>query len=173
MATDSVPAVYGLNKFLWDRIESAGILTALDYGGLIPIVPTQETAALRQAIDEQAGVKSAPYIVYSWYNNGFNQDWFRPVDTVVYVINSTDGKKLRELVLLIIDCFKRYDESALAVNEFIFGSDLSDEYKAYDYKSILLVSANGGQPTALDNEPMEALVTVRVQYTNERDDKPL
>lgn len=168
----NVPAVFGVNKFLWDQIKKAGILDESDYGGLIPIVPNQEVAALRQAIDEQPGVGGQPFIVYSWYSNGYGTDWFYPIDTVVYVINSTSGKKLRELLLLMIDVFKMYDESAAAVNKFVFdpANGLNAEYTNYEYKSILLASADAGRPTALDDEPVEALVTIRVQYTNERDE---
>lgn len=169
MATN-VPAVFGLNKYLWAQIVAQGILDKNNYGGLIPIVPVQETAGLKQAMDEQAGVGSFPYIVYNWNTNGYNQDWFKATDQIIYVVNATNQAKLRELVLLILDLFKRYDESAAAVNEFIFKSDLGPAYKAYDYKHISVSAASGGSPTALDNEPIEAVITVRVNYTNSGDD---
>jgi hypothetical protein len=173
MEYDSVPAVFGLNKFLWDRIEKATILDKANYGGLIPIVPSQEVAALRQAIDEAPGVGSHGFIVYSWYTNGYAQNWFQPIDTVIYRINATNGKELRALILLIIDTFKRYDESAEAVNAFIQGSNLNDEFKAYDYKSVYTAAAQASQPTALEDEPMEATVTVRVAYAHDRDNHSL
>lgn len=172
MATN-VPAVFGLNRYLWAQIETQGILDKNNYGGLIPIVPVQETAGLKQAMDEQAGVGSFPYIVYNWNTNGYNQDWFNATDQIVYVVNATDQKKLRELTLLILEVFKRYDESAAAVNNFIFKSTLGPAYKAYDYKHISISSASGGTPTMLDNEPIEAVITVRVAYTNSGDDSPL
>jgi hypothetical protein len=171
----NVPAVFGLNKFLWARIKDAGILDETNYGGLIPIVPGQEVPALRQAIDEQPGVGSHPYIIYSWTTNGYDQDWFKPIDQVVYVISSTDGKKLRELLLLIIDTFKMYDESAFALNRFVHdpANNLSAEYQQYDYKSIVLIAAQASKPTSIEDESVEALVTIRVQYTNERDSTTL
>lgn len=182
MAYDSVPAVFGLNKFLWDRIVKAKILgetedeARANYGGLIPIVPNQEVAGLTQAIDEAPGIGGHPFIVYNWYTNGYGQQWFQPIDTVIYRINATDGKKLRQLILVTIDAFKRYDESAEAVNAFIQGTNhgaLDSEYKAFEYKSVFTSAAQAGSPTSLEDEPVEATVTLRVQYTNDRDWKPL
>lgn len=174
MASDSIPAVFGLNKFLWDRIEKAGILDKANYGGLTPIIPNQEVAGLRQAIDAAPGIGSHGFIVYSWYTNGYGTNWFEPIDTIIYRIEATNGKELRQLVLLTIDCFKRYDDSAVAINDFIQAdSTLSPEYKAFNYLSVYTAAAQAGTPNSLEDESMAATVTVRVQYTNEKDSQAL
>jgi hypothetical protein len=173
MAYDSVPAVYGLNKYLWAKIKEKGILNEANYGGLIPIIPNQEVAGLRQAIDAAPGIGGNGFIVYSWYTNGYGQNWFEPIDTVIYRIEATNGKELRQLILLTIDAFKRYDDSAVAINDFIQGSTLGDEYKAYNYLSVYTAAAQAGSPNSLEDEPMQATVTVRVQYTNEKDNNVL
>lgn len=172
MAND-IPAVYGLNRYIWAKIEEAGILDKANYGGLTPIIPTMEVAQFTQAMDAQNGIKSFPYIVYNWNTNGYAQDWFQSSDQIIYLINATDGKKLRELILLILDHFKRYDESAQAVNDFIQGSALSDKYKAYHYKSINIQSATGGSYASQENEPITAMITVKATYTTTDGDLPL
>lgn len=181
MAFDSIPAVYGLNRYLWAKIVEAGILGPDDatvranYGGLIPIVPVQETPLLQQAMDEQPGIKSFPYIVYSWYQNGHMQDWFMESDNVVYRINAnaTHGKEMRQLVLLFNNLLKRWDESAQALNRWIQDSSLSDEYKAYDYKYLNIQAATGGTSTDLEDAPITAMVTVKIEYSNNRSNSPL
>jgi uncharacterized protein RhaS with RHS repeats len=171
--SDHIPAVYGLNRYLWAKIQEEAILDPASYGGLIPIIPTQEVPQLAQAMDSQDGIRSFPFIVYTWNTNGYDQEWYTASDQIIYVINSNDGKKLRQLVLLISKQFKRFDESARAVNEFVQGSTLSDEYKAYDYKYISVQAGTGGQPGFNENDPISAMVTVRAMYTHTADDEPL
>lgn len=171
----SIPAVFGLNKFLWAKIKEAGILDETNYGGLVPIVPVQETPLLQQAMDEQTGIRSFPFIVYSWYQNGHTQDWFMECDNAVYRINvnPNDGIKLRQLVSLINDVCRRWDDSAQALNDWIQASNLSQAYKDYDYKYINIQSTQGGQPTDLDHAPITAMVTVKIEYTHAKSNRPL
>lgn len=178
MTTSNIPAVFGLNKYLWAKLTQEGVLTASDYttpDGLVltPIVPFQEVAQLKQAIDFGAGIGSKPYIVYNHGNNGFDARWFTPVDQILYTIDSVDGKKLREVFMFVNNLFKRYDESAEAVNRWLDSSDLGPEYKAYEYKSIQVFAATAGHYTTLEGEPLHATITVRVIYTNAADAYPL
>lgn len=173
--SENIPAVYGLIKYLWSHIETAGILGD-NYGGLVPIVPDQEVPLLQQAMDVQDGIQSFPYIVYAWNTNGYDYAWYEQVDQVVLLVNSTDNAKLRELLLLVLDHFKRFDESAIAVNRFVQANDFGTrdaEYKAYDYKTISVQQATGGRPGASEDDPIQAMITIRVCYTNSRDDTPL
>lgn len=172
MATN-IPAVFGLNRYLWAKIQEAMILDPANYNGLTPIIPVQEVPEFLQAIDAQDGIKSYPYIVYTWNTNGYEQQWFVPSDQIIYQIHSTDNKKLRELILLITDHFKRFDESARAVNSFIQNSPLNAEYKSYDYKFISVQQAQGGWHTQDENAPIKATITVKATYSANRDNTPL
>lgn len=181
MAYESIPAAYGLNRYLWAKIKEAGILDEANYGGLIPIIPVQETPYLQQAMDERDGIKSYPYIVYSWYQNGHLQDWFMNCDNVVYRINANvdDSKELRQLMILFNDHLKRWDESAQALNDWIRDHRDADDnplpagYHQYDYKYLNIQAATGGTPTDMEGAPITAMITVKVEYTTDRDNNPL
>lgn len=174
MVHKHIPAVFGVNKYLWHQIESEGILDKANYGDMIPIIPVQEQPGFIQAMEERPGIGQFPYIVYSWYSNGIDSDtWYRQTDTVVYNIYSTDAKKLRELVLLTVDHLKRYDDSAQAVGQYLAGVvGLNDEYLDYDYKTIWVAATTAGTPSSYENNPNRASVTVRITYTDDANDRP-
>lgn len=170
---DNVPSVYGLIEFLWAKITEAGILDPVDYAGLTPIIPYKEVPLLMQAMDRQSGIKGFPYIVYAWSTNGYDQAWFVACDQIVFMINSWDTNKLNELIVLISNLFKRFDESAVALNAYIQNSALPQEYKDYEYKYTSVQAGMGGGPVMDENSPTEAMLTIRVEYTHQRDNVSL
>jgi hypothetical protein len=192
MDTNHIPAVFGLNKYLWDKLSTSvegndPILNPADYAGLIPIVPLQEVPQLLQAIDSIPGITSVPYITYLWYTNGFTADsWYQPTDTVIYTIYATDQKRLRQIVLMATRLFKQFDKSAQAVNSFITSaypapvppavdgpSASGYQYRAYSYNYISVSASTGGVPVGLENDAIPASITVRVNYTSSENDLPL
>lgn len=176
MEANSIPSVFAINKYLWKQIKDNAILDEANYGGLIPIIPIQESAPFIQAMEQQAGIGQFPFVIYSWYTNGIDADsWFKQTDTVIYTIYSTDQKKLRQLVLLFVSLLKRFDLSAQSVNRFMESQNppLSAEYLAFDYKSIHVAASNAGTPAGAENDPNVATVTIRVTYTNDENDLPL
>lgn len=175
MVTNHIPAVFGVNKFLWAKIQEAGLMNSADYSGLTPIIPIQEEAELLNVINAQDGIKTLPYIVYTWYSNGDAKNWWEQEDQVIYIIKSLDQTKLRQLVLLIRKYLKRWDDSARAVNDYVQNpaNGLSAEYLAYIYKYIDVQALTGGVPSTAENEPIKATVTVQICYTNDDNDNPL
>jgi hypothetical protein len=174
MEINSVPAVFGMNGYLWSQIQAGSILSPSDYGGLIPIIPIQQEPQLITAIEAVGGISSAPYIVYSWYNAAIDANsWYRPTDMVVYSIYSLDQLKLRQLYMLMFNLFSKFDVSAQAVNKFVQGSSMSAEAKQYNYNFISVSAGMAGQPQQVENAPYRATLTLRVNYTNPSFDEPL
>lgn len=172
MASKYIPAVLGLNKFLWNFIS--GDIFDGDYRGLVPIIPTGEAPQLLQVLDEQPGIGNSPYIVYTYYTNGINADsWYKTTDTVLYTVYAPNQAKLNEIVTYMVNLFKRFDVSAGEVNRFIqTAPGLDDAYLAYHYNYISVVSATGGTAPDIENDPIRATITLRVNYTNPIVDTP-
>lgn len=176
---NNIPAVYGLNKYLWHLI-SQDVMDASSYSNLVPIIPNGEAPTFLQMLDELPGVQSRPYIVYTWYTNGYDANsWYKPTDSVLYTVYALDQTKLNEIVMFIVNLFKRFDLSAQAVNTYIQTTPMSTDtaldaqYKAYNYSYINVASATGGVAPTLENDPISATVTLRVNYTNTFTDVPL
>jgi hypothetical protein len=134
-----------------------------------------------QAIGESDGVSTAPYIVYTWYSNGIDSDWYITYDTIVFTVKAAqDTKVARQLVLLAKTLFRRWDESAQAVNAWVntpgraqeFGTVFAD-YEAYNYTHISVWALTGGLPGTMDLEPVHATITIRVGFTWDGNDQPI
>lgn len=190
MESKTIPAVFGLNRVLWAQIAEKGILDKANYKGLTPIIPTQEEPQFISAMDSLDGIMSYPYVVYNHYTNAIDANsWYKQTDTVTYTINAIDSKKLRQLFMLTVDLFKRYDDSAAVVNRYIANAyppatPVPDpfvdgpqypgyEYRCYHYNYIYVVSANASAPQTAENDPARATITLRVNYTDTRNDSAL
>lgn len=172
----NIPAVFGLNRFLWNYLKGSGILSESDYKGLVPIIPNGEAPQFLQMLDTQPGIQTHPYIVYTWYTNGFDANsWYKPTDTIIYTVFALDQSKVNELVINIVNLFKRFDVSAAEVNTFIQNpaNALSQQYKDYNYGFISVSAANGGVAPNIENDPITATITLRVNYTNPVVDNPI
>lgn len=165
-------------RWLWAQIDHSGILADYkdNYQGLVPIVPIQDEPGLLSTIGEHDGVSNAPYIVYTWYNNGIDANFYLAYDTLVFTIKAQDQKAVRQLILLMKTLFRRYDESAQALNRWVARTDLgsyASDYREYNYKYISVWALTGGIPGTLDLEPVHANVTIRVGFTWDGNSQPL
>lgn len=170
MATSTMFPVYAINRFLWSRIEAEGILKKSDYsapevpGGIIPIVPVRETAELMTIIDQQPGVSSRPYIVYTWVKINTGTDWFVKTHEIAYAIRSDDDTKLAQLMNLFEDLFEDYDMAAHRLNTYILANGTTAQ-KQFQFKSISIASISEQMPGEQENSPNESIITIRAQYT--------
>jgi hypothetical protein len=105
-----------VNKYLWSRLTSSGVLTASNYFAaefgmtLVPIVPIQEVPELANHIDDN------PYIVYSVMTTpsdagNFDEWWFER-DELTFAIYAPNVAKLQEITNCIKASFRRQDQTA-------------------------------------------------------------
>jgi hypothetical protein len=170
MATESTHPVHAINRFLWDRISTDGILSKTDYTtaefpqGIVPIVPVEETPVLMGIIDAQAGVGSLPYIVYTWSKVPGGQDWFIKEHEVAYALRSADNTKTRRLLNLFENLFEDYDQAAHRVNAYNMTNG-SQPLKRFHFKEIHLSMLGSQMPAEREAGVNEALISIRVKYT--------
>lgn len=183
--SDDIAAVHGIIRFLWHKIKEEEILDPDDYAGLTPIVPYHEVPALMQVMDLQEGIQQFPYIIYTWTTNGYGQNWFEPCDQAVFTISSHSDDKLRQLIKLMTNLFKRFDESAALIDYYIetgrcgrnctalVPDVIPAKYKEYGYQYTEVLAATGGGAVMDENSPKEAMITMKIEYTQDRDNIPL
>lgn len=193
--TNSIPAVFGVNRYLWQKLQDTKILDPANYNGLTPIIPTQEEPTFIQAMEKQDGIGAFPYIVYAWSTAGYGTNYWACSDQITYLIASHDQKKLRELTLAIAGLLKRFDASASQINKFIAtavtgtkdaqGNDIlmfpvadsvagtnASVYRKYDYKYTSVQAINASISKTEDTQPYRASITIRVGYTFDDDGIP-
>lgn len=174
MATSSIHPAYAINKFLWNRIETEGILAKTDYatsslpGGIVPIVPVEETADLLTIIDAQAGITSRPYIVFTWTKVNTNDPPYLKTHEVAYAIRSADDVKMRRLINLFDDLFSDQDIAALRLNRFLMAAPTTTvpaSLKKFHFKTVTTSTLGGQMPAERENGVNESLITVRAMFT--------
>lgn len=164
MAIDKIQPAHAINRYLWSRIEAAGILSKTNYSGLTPIIPVEETPEFMTVINAQPGVTSHPYIVYSWSRGTSGQTWFLKNHNIAYSIRSSDDDKMGQLLNLFEQEFLSYDAAAHKVNAFIAASG-STAQKRFNFTHIYIQVLGAPMPTESENGDSEALVTISVNYT--------
>lgn len=157
--------VHVLNKFLWANLEAKGVMSLLDYNGLVPIIPTQQVPVFNNM------ASGKPFIVYTYIVSSYDADLWANVEQVTYRIFSDDEKKLRQVTNFIVDLCKRFDWTANDVNLWLetagFPADSDD--RKFDFKYVQVVGASSPEPFAQEGGRQDSSVTVRVAYTHDSD----
>lgn len=166
MASSQTPAIEGIRLFLWDRLKKAGLMDATKYART-PLVPVQEAPDFIAEIEAKG---NPPYIIYNWTTDSIGTFWMMPSDQMVFLIYSPDMAAINDIVQFMSGLFRRYDDTASEVNSFIAGlvaqrPALADTIGKYSYKTITLSSAGGPLPFDQEAARQEALVSIRVTYT--------
>jgi hypothetical protein len=106
-----------LRKWLWSQLQSTGILTASDYQvgalALVPIVPVQQQPEL---VDKVGG---KPFIVYDQVESAVDSGlWYVHNEQVLFTVYCEDFAKASQIRSLMVDLFRRQDQSANDLNKF-------------------------------------------------------
>lgn len=165
MAINKVQPVHAVNRYLWSRIKSEGILTESDYEGMVPIVPIKETPDLITIIDAQPGISSLPYIVYTWSRGSNNGEWYLETHELAYSVRSADEEKLGQLIKLFNLEFRDYDRAAMRVNAYIQNNGTASQ-KAFQFKYINVMSLGAAMPADTENGVDEALITISATFVD-------
>lgn len=111
-----IDAMFELRKFLWEELKLAGIFKSKDYysdninSEIVPIIPVQQVPEIDQFLN---GKK---HIVYDKIGMSFEDIWLIACEKVLFTIYSTDITDVYEIRNLIMDLFRRMDDSAKDLN---------------------------------------------------------
>lgn len=134
MTAYEFPARTILNHALWENLTSYSVLNSADYvipnitNPLIPIIPIQEVQEFNNLLPGKT------YIVYDY--EAFTQpsdDWFKTEEYIVYSIVSSSYNKIVEITELMVDLFRRYDDSGRDISELNYRPDLFKFYSSSVY----------------------------------------
>lgn len=111
-----IDAMFELRKFLWKELKLAGMFNQNDYysdnlgADIIPIIPVQQLPEMDQFLN---GKK---HIVYDKIGLTYEENWMICCEKVLFTIYSTDITEIYEMRNLLVDLFRRMDDSARDVN---------------------------------------------------------
>jgi hypothetical protein len=156
-------AMYELRKFIWTKLQAAGIFESTDYYSdnieetLIPIFPVQQSPEMSQYF---SGKK---HIVYDKIGIAYEDLWAICNEQILFTIYSTDVSEINEMRNFFIDEFRRMDESARDINRW---SLVSNKFKFF---SIYISEMSPTGPSEEIQGYMSADVILEVKYSRHTD----
>lgn len=156
-------AAHGINKYVWKVIQEE--LSWTKIGALTPIIPVQEQPEMTNA--------KQPYIVYRYSTQPYGTDWYTCIEQCTYVVYSSSETEIREAVNLLTAMFKRFDESAQQINDWIDSNGNADN-KAYDYKYVRVnMSSAPEEVETTEGGRAGGIVVIQYMYSHDSDNSPL
>lgn len=162
MADYTKTAISDVIGILWKELKDNGALVDTDYpivGGqrLMPIFPTQE--------DETKNLISnpnAPYLVYDFDTMSYDVEWVICKERLTFKIYATEFDKVVEIMNIMLDLFRRFDESAATVNAYVKTVNPTSPFR---YKYFSLTEANSPDPADELAGRLEADISIVYAYT--------
>jgi hypothetical protein len=134
-------AMYDIRQHLWENLVSNQILDNLDYYSdnigeeIVPIIPVQQLAEMNQFLSGKT------HIVYDKVGISYEDNWAICCEQILFTIYSTDFGQIAEIRNLMMDLYRRMDESARDVN---YDKGISNKFKFY---SIFVADISATSPS--------------------------
>ena len=112
----NIDAMYEIRKHLWQELILNKIFNDSDYYSdnigkeIIPIIPVQQQPELNQFL---SGKK---HIVYDKIGLSYEENWMICCEKILFTIYATDFSEINQIRNLMIDVFRRMDDSAKDLN---------------------------------------------------------
>lgn len=159
MVNYKLDAMLELRKYIWKRLKDTDIFNEDDYyseniGDItVPVIPVQQVAELNQFL---SGKK---HIVYDKIGMSYEDLWAICCEQILFTIYSTDVSEINEIRNFMTDEFRRVDESARDVNNWV---DLSDKFQFY---SIFIADISPTEPSEEMEGFLSADIVLEIKYS--------
>lgn len=117
----SLSATQKIIDYLWKELTDKGAMEINDYevdllnsGGnyYLPILPSQQDQIITNAL------ASKTHIIYDWVADGYEENWLICKDSMMFTIYSKDQSDILKIQNVMLDAFRRMDETARDLNNF-------------------------------------------------------
>lgn len=108
--------MYDLRKHLWQSLKDIDILEPQEYYSdnlgeeLVPIIPVQQMPEMNQFLSGKT------HIVYDKIGMSYEDNWVICCEQILYSIYSTDISEIAQIRNLMVDLYRRMDDSATEIN---------------------------------------------------------
>jgi len=117
MTDYSIDAMYEVRKHLWSQLVLNNIIDPNDYYSdnlgetIIPIIPVQQSPEMNQFLSGKT------HIVYDKMGSTYEENWMICCEKISFTIYSVDFAEINIIRNMMIDVFRRMDESARDLNK--------------------------------------------------------
>lgn len=130
MTNYSLNAAGAVRDFLWEKLTTTDsnvksgqkmfdpadyqidLLSGTEFT-MVPILPSQQDALLDGALADKN------HIIYDYVADGYEDNWMICRDSMMFTIYSKSYAEIAEIQNLMLDLFRRMDESAEDINNYI------------------------------------------------------
>ena len=112
----SIDAMYEIRKHLWREILANNMLDIDSYysdnlgSHIIPIIPVQQSPEMNQFLNGKT------HIVYDKIGSTYDENWMICNEKISFTIYSIDYSEINSIRNMMIDVFRRMDQSARDIN---------------------------------------------------------
>jgi hypothetical protein len=158
MANYNIDAIYEIRKYLWEELLLNGLLDENSYysdnigSAIIPIIPVQQSPELNQFLSGKA------HIIYDKMGSTYEENWMICCEKISFTIYSTDYSEINAIRNLMIDVFRRMDDSAKDLNK----SRSTDKIIFYN---TLIMDMSSTEPSEELAGFLSADVIIEVKYS--------
>jgi hypothetical protein len=156
-------AVFAIRKYIWQKLQDAGILNANDYyvdslgTYLVPIIPSQQVPEFNNLLPGKT------YIVYDFEVKRIPIQWWMTEELLTLAAFSQNYDVLNKIGNLFNDLFRRYDESATDVNTYIASNT------NFIFHHILIDSIFSPEPFKNEGDYQAAQTMITYSYSRKTD----
>lgn len=117
MTDYTIDAMYEVRKHLWNQLVLNNIIDPNDYYSdnlgetIIPIIPVQQSPEMNQFLSGKT------HIVYDKMGSTYEENWMICCEKISFTIYSVDFSEINIIRNMMIDVFRRMDESARDLNQ--------------------------------------------------------
>jgi hypothetical protein len=160
-------AMFDIRAKLWADLIEYNIFDEEDYysenigGTIIPIFPVQQVPELNQFL---SGKK---HIIYDKISTKYDPNWWMCQDQIMFTLYSTEYDEVIEIQNLIIDLFRRYEDSADDVQNH--GSQGHGPQGAFKFFSTRIADINPIGPSSDLQGFFEGQIVIEVMYARQSD----
>jgi hypothetical protein len=107
-----------IRQYIWDAVKNANILDVNNYyadgfsESLNPIIPAQEVPEFNNLLPGRT------YMLYDYETKVIPVQWWMSEESMTISIISQNYEKVVQVQNLIVDLFRRYDQSASDINSY-------------------------------------------------------
>lgn len=154
-------SVYELRKFLWQNLVTLDVFNEDDYYSdnigdtLIPILPVQQSPEMNQFL---SGKK---HIVYDKIGISYDDMWQICTEQVLFTIYALSFDEINEIRNVMIDLFRRMDDTATDINRW---AGISSKFKFF---SIYISDMSPTSPSDEMQGFLAADVVLEIKYARD------
>jgi hypothetical protein len=117
MTDYSIDAMYEVRRHLWQELLENNIIDANAYysdnlgESIIPIIPVQQAPEMNQFLSGKT------HIVYDKMGSTYEENWMICCEKISFTIYSLDYSEINTIRNMMVDVFRRMDDSAKDLNE--------------------------------------------------------